>query len=48
MWMVIMPDLAQFEGLSTDPYKGGAYVMGKATPYAHIMVPIADRSAARR
>jgi hypothetical protein len=35
--MVIVPDLAQFEGLSTDPYKGGAYVMGKVTPYAHII-----------
>ena len=41
--MVIAPDAAQLEGLSTDPHKGGAYVMWKGTPYAHIMVPVADR-----
>jgi hypothetical protein len=41
--MVIAPDAAQLEGLSTDPHKGGAYVMWKGTPYAHIMVPVAER-----
>jgi len=41
--MVIVPDTAQLEGLSTDPHNGGPYVMWKGTPYAHIMVPVADR-----
>ena len=41
--MVIVPDAAQLEGLSTDPHGGGPYVMWKGTPYAHIMVPVAER-----
>jgi hypothetical protein len=41
--MVIVPDTAQMESLSTDPHNGGPYVMWKGTPYAHIMVPVADR-----
>ena len=41
--MVIVPDTGQLEGLSTDPHNGGPYVMWKGTPYAHIMVPVADR-----
>jgi hypothetical protein len=41
--MVIEPDTAQLEGLSTDPHSGGPYVMWKGTPYAHIMVPVAER-----
>ena len=41
--MFIVPDTAQLEGLSTDPHNGGPYVMWKGTPYAHIMVPVADR-----
>ena len=41
--MVIEPDAAQLEGLSTDPHSGGPYVMWKGTPYAHIMVPVAER-----
>ena len=41
--MVIEPDAAQLEGLSTNPHTGGAYVMWKGTPYVHIMVPVADR-----
>ena len=28
---------------SCDPNNGGAYVMWKGTPYAHIMVPVAKR-----
>jgi hypothetical protein len=46
--MVIVPDPAQLEGLSADPHSGGAYVMWKGTPYAHIMVPVAERAAAKR
>jgi hypothetical protein len=41
--MVIVPDTAQLEALSTDPHNGGTYVMWKGTPYAHIMVPVAER-----
>jgi hypothetical protein len=46
--MVIAPDPAQLEGLSTDPHNGGAYVMWKGTPYAHIMVPVGERPAPKR
>jgi hypothetical protein len=42
--MVIVADPAQLEGLSTDPNSGGAYVMWKGTPYAHIMVPVGARA----
>ena len=38
--MVIVPDAALLEGLSTDPWNGGPYVMWKGTPYAHVMVPV--------
>ena len=41
--MVIVPDASQLDGLSTDPHNGGPYVMWKGTPYAHIMVPVAER-----
>lgn len=38
--MIIVPDRAILEGLSTDP-KDPVYMMWKNTPYAHIMVKIA-------
>lgn len=38
--MIIVPDRAMLDGLSTDP-KDPVYVMWKNTPYAHIMVKIA-------
>lgn len=38
--MVIVPDPAMLEGLPTDPFNGGPYVMWKGTPYAHIMIPV--------
>ena len=38
--MILVPDSAALEGLSTDP-KDPVYVMWKGTPYAHIMVKIA-------
>ncbi|MEN8130484.1 MAG: hypothetical protein ABFS45_09900 [Pseudomonadota bacterium] len=38
--MIIVPDRAMLEGLSTDP-NDPVYVMWKDTPYAHIMVKIA-------
>jgi hypothetical protein len=46
--MVLLPDPAQLEGISTDPNSGGAYVMWKGTPYAHIMVPVAARPAQKQ
>ncbi len=38
--MIVVPDGAMLEGLSTDP-SDPVYVMWKDTPYAHIMVKIA-------
>ena len=46
--MVLVTDSAQLEGVSADPNNGGAYVMWKGTPYAHIMVPVGKRPAAQR
>ena len=40
--MLIVPDPAMLEGIPTDFNKGGPYVMWKGTPYAHVMVPVAD------
>ena len=45
--MVLVADPAQLDTLPTDPNSGGAYVMWKGTPYAHIMVPVAARPAAK-
>ena len=39
--MITVPDPAVLEGLSTDP-RDPVYVMWKGTPYAHIMVKIAE------
>lgn len=39
--MIVVPDPAALEGLSTDP-SDPVYVMWKDTPYAHIMVKIAE------
>ncbi len=39
--MILVPDAAALEGLSTDP-SDPVYVMWKGTPYAHIMVKIAE------
>jgi hypothetical protein len=41
--MVVLPDPKMLEGISDDPNNGGPYVMWKGTPYAHIMIPIAQR-----
>ena len=40
--MLIVPDPAMLEGIPTDFSSGGPYVMWKGTPYAHVMVPVAD------
>ncbi len=38
--MILAPDPAMLDGLTTDPNTGGPWVMWKGTPYAHIMVPV--------
>lgn len=38
--MLIVPDRSALEGLPTDPYNGGPWIMWPDTPYAHIMVPL--------
>jgi hypothetical protein len=40
--MIIVPDNALLADLPTDPANGGPYVMWRDTPYAHVMVPLAD------
>ena len=45
--MMIEPDSARLQGLSTDPNNGGPYVMWPNTPYAHIMIPVGPRPAHR-
>lgn len=40
--MLIVPDIALLAGLPTNPDSGGPYVMWTGTPYAHVMVPVAD------
>ncbi len=39
--MIIVPK-EMLKGMTTDPSSGGPYVMWADTPYAHIMVPVAD------
>ncbi len=39
--MILVPDPAALEGLSTDP-ADPVYVMWKGTPYAHIMVKVSE------
>lgn len=41
--MVIEPDPARLQGISTDPHNGGPYVMWPGTPYAHLMIPTGPR-----
>lgn len=41
--MVLVPDPAALDAITTDPEAGVPYVMWHGTPYAHIMVPVADR-----
>ena len=45
--MIWVPDPALLDGLPTDPYAGGPYVMWHGTRYAHVMVPV-DAVANRR
>lgn len=38
--MVLVPDIASYSSLSTDPENGGPWIMWPDTPYAHIMIPL--------
>jgi hypothetical protein len=40
--IIFVPDVAVLAGLTSDPTSGGPYVMWQGTPYAHIMMPLAD------
>jgi hypothetical protein len=40
--MIVVPK-AMLKGITDDPSNGGPYVMWGDTPYAHIMVPVADK-----
>jgi hypothetical protein len=42
--MVLVPDNASLDAVSTDYTTGEPYVMWKGTPYAHIMVPTGPRA----
>ena len=41
--MLLLPDAAALDAITTDPDAGGPYVMWQGTPYAHVMVPVAPR-----
>jgi hypothetical protein len=40
---VLVPDGSMLEGVSTDPKNGGPWVMWRDTPYAHLMIPAAQK-----
>ena len=44
--MILPMDVSQLDAYPTDWTKGGPWVMWKETPYAHIMVPPAEKKAA--
>ena len=41
--MLIVPNAASLTGIPTDPDIGGPWVMWAGTPYAHVMIPVADK-----
>ena len=41
--MMLVPDRALLDGISTDHRNGGPWIMWPDTPYAHIMIPIDSR-----
>ena len=41
--MMLMPDAALLENISTDHLNGGPWIMWPGTPYAHIMIPLESR-----
>lgn len=38
--MMVVPDPATLQGLTTDPDNGGPWIMWADTPYAHVMMPV--------
>ena len=40
--MIVVPK-EMLKGITDDPASGGPYVMWGDTPYAHVMVPVADK-----
>lgn len=46
--MVVSPDPALLEGISTDPESGGPWLMWSGTPWAHVMVPVQEGSGPGR
>jgi len=40
--MIVVPK-EMLKGITDDPSNGGPYVMWGGTPYAHLMVPVADK-----
>ncbi len=41
--MMLVPDAALLENISTDHLNGGPWIMWPGTPYAHIMIPLESR-----
>ncbi len=42
--MVLVPDRESLKGMSTNHLNGGPWVMWPDTPYAHIMIPVVNRT----
>jgi hypothetical protein len=42
--MILSPDPALLEDISSDPNTGAPYVMWKDTPFAHVMMPVGPRA----
>ena len=40
---VLVPDPSMLEGISPDPENGGPWIMWRDTPYAHLMIPAAQK-----
>ena len=38
---ILVPDARMLDGVTTDPSRGGPWVMFEGTPYVHLMVPAA-------
>ncbi|MEC4688381.1 MAG: hypothetical protein VST64_08765 [Nitrospirota bacterium] len=41
--MMLVPDAALLENISTDHLNGGPWIMWPGTPYAHIIIPLESR-----
>jgi hypothetical protein len=40
--MMIVPEPSMLEGIPTSPSVGGPWVMWRGTPFAHVMLPVAE------